>query len=77
MNPIKWLALQFLKVWHMISPAFGPRCRFYPSCSVYAQQAIKKYGLIRGGYKSILRVAKCNPLHPGGYDPLDPSESEK
>lgn len=44
-------------------------CRFYPSCSEYAIDAIEKYGTIRGVGKSICRVVRCNPLSPGGYDP--------
>jgi len=47
----------------------GPVCRFHPSCSRYAIEALKKYGLIRGLIKSILRFLRCHPWHPGGYDP--------
>lgn len=53
-----------------ISPALGPRCRFYPTCSQYSYEAIEKYGAVKGGYLSILRIFKCHPFHPGGYDPL-------
>ncbi|NLB42007.1 MAG: membrane protein insertion efficiency factor YidD [Clostridiales bacterium] len=53
-----------------ISPMFPPSCRFYPTCSQYSMQAIEKYGSIKGLYLSLIRVLKCNPLHPGGYDPL-------
>ncbi|NLC44043.1 MAG: membrane protein insertion efficiency factor YidD [Clostridiales bacterium] len=53
-----------------ISPIFPPSCRFYPTCSQYSMQAIEKYGSIKGLYLSLVRVLKCNPLHPGGYDPL-------
>ncbi len=45
-------------------------CRFYPTCSHYGYQAIAKYGLIKGGYLSVWRVLRCQPLHPGGYDPV-------
>ncbi len=54
-----------------ISPFLGRRCRFYPSCSSYSLEAIEKYGAIKGGYKSLKRILKCNPFHPGGYDPVD------
>jgi len=54
-----------------ISPMFPPSCRFYPTCSQYSKQAIEKYGSIKGLYLSIRRILKCNPLHPGGYDPLN------
>lgn len=45
-------------------------CRFYPSCSQYAIDSINKYGIIKGGFKSVLRILKCNPFHSGGYDPV-------
>ena len=45
-------------------------CRFYPSCSEYMVQSISKHGLIKGGWRGILRVLRCNPFHPGGYDPV-------
>lgn len=53
-----------------ISPLKPPSCRFYPTCSEYAIQAIKKYGILKGIGKSVIRVAKCHPFHPGGYDPV-------
>lgn len=53
-----------------ISPLKPPSCRFYPTCSDYAIQAIKKYGILKGTGKAIIRVAKCHPFHPGGYDPV-------
>jgi len=52
------------------SPLFPARCRFYPSCSTYAEEAVRKYGLLRGGLKAAWRVLRCNPLSPGGYDPV-------
>ncbi|WP_010246654.1 membrane protein insertion efficiency factor YidD [Acetivibrio cellulolyticus] len=45
-------------------------CRFYPTCSQYAIDAISKYGIIRGSVKSLKRLLKCHPFHPGGYDPV-------
>lgn len=54
-----------------ISPIKPRTCRFYPTCSQYSIQAISKYGAIKGGYKSIKRIIRCNPFNKGGYDPLD------
>ena len=53
-----------------ISPLKGPTCRFYPTCSEYSIQALKKYGLKRGFWKSVKRILKCHPFHPGGHDPV-------
>ncbi len=53
-----------------ISPFFPQTCRFYPNCSTYAIQAIEHYGVLKGLGKSAIRVLKCNPFHPGGYDPV-------
>jgi len=54
-----------------LSPLKGRRtCRFYPTCSEYALQAIRKYGVIKGGIKAVWRLLRCNPFNPGGYDPL-------
>ena len=51
-----------------ISPLIGPRCRFYPSCSQYAAQAILKHGVLRGSWLAIARLGRCHPFHPGGVD---------
>ena len=53
-----------------ISPMFPPCCRFTPTCSAYALEAIQKYGALKGGYLSVRRVLRCNPFHKGGYDPV-------
>ncbi|MDY6972372.1 MAG: membrane protein insertion efficiency factor YidD [Thermodesulfobacteriota bacterium] len=53
-----------------ISPFRSPSCRFYPTCSDYARRAINKHGIIKGGFLSLIRIFKCHPYHPGGYDPL-------
>ena len=52
-----------------ISPLLGSNCRFSPTCSQYAIEAIEKYGVIRGIWKSVKRIARCHPFSPGGYDP--------
>jgi putative membrane protein insertion efficiency factor len=52
-----------------LSPLLGPACRFEPSCSRYMVGAVRKYGLIRGFWKGLMRFLRCHPWHPGGYDP--------
>lgn len=53
-----------------ISPYLPPSCRFYPTCSEYTMQAIKKYGILKGIFLGTKRILRCNPLCKGGYDPL-------
>lgn len=53
-----------------LSPFFGNNCRFYPSCSNYSQLAIKRHGIKKGIYLSIIRICKCHPWYKGGYDPV-------
>jgi len=54
----------------IVSPFFPPQCRFYPTCSSYFIQALEKYGFFKGSVLGIKRILKCNPFHPGGYDPV-------
>ncbi|BCS56114.1 membrane protein insertion efficiency factor YidD [Geobacter sp. SVR] len=53
-----------------LSPLLPAACRFYPSCSEYSRESIHRYGFTRGVRLSLLRLCKCHPFHPGGYDPV-------
>ena len=61
------MCIRFYQIF--ISPLKPPTCRFYPTCSAYAIEAIQKKGPVKGTWLAIKRIAKCHPFHPGGYDP--------
>ncbi|MCM2971337.1 membrane protein insertion efficiency factor YidD [Larsenimonas suaedae] len=60
-----------------ISPLTGPSCRFYPTCSSYALEAISQYGPFKGGWMALKRLSKCHPWHEGGIDPVPPANGER
>lgn len=54
----------------VISPLKPPTCRFYPTCSHYGLESVKRFGAIKGGWLTVKRIVKCHPFHPGGFDPV-------
>lgn len=55
---------------YFLSPMLGPACRFHPSCSHYAEEALATHGLLSGGWLAARRICRCGPWHAGGYDPV-------
>jgi hypothetical protein len=65
-----WLLIAAVRLYQIfLSPVLGRQCRFLPTCSQYFILAVKKYGAVRGSCRGVLRICRCHPFHPGGYDP--------
>ncbi len=70
-NIAKLVALQMLRAYKWaISPLFPPACRFVPTCSEYAMEAVERYGALRGGWMAFARILRCHPFARSGYDPV-------
>lgn len=68
---MKALLLLFIGGYRVaLRPLLGPACRFAPSCSVYAEEAVRRHGAITGGWMAVRRIGRCHPWNPGGYDPV-------
>ncbi len=68
---MKYLALWSIRLYQLtLSNLFPSTCRFEPSCSHYASEAIARYGIVRGGWLALRRLGRCHPFNPGGYDPV-------
>lgn len=76
-NPIKYALIALLKVYRaVISPLYGQVCRYHPSCSAYALEAVTEHGSIKGSWLAVRRLGRCHPWAAGGYDPV-PSKRAK
>lgn len=68
---MRWLLILLVRGYQVaLSPLFPSQCRFVPSCSAYAIEALERHGAVRGGWLTIRRLARCHPFCPGGYDPV-------
>jgi len=68
---LRWVLVVMVRIYQvLISPLLGQRCRFYPSCSQYAVEALSRFGAVRGGWLVLKRIVRCHPFQPGGHDPV-------
>jgi hypothetical protein len=71
MSPLAYLLALPIRLYkRLLSPLLPPACRFHPTCSVYALQALEKHGALRGVRLTLWRLLRCQPFHPGGFDPV-------
>jgi len=68
---VKSVLLALIRGYQLVlRPLFGANCRFHPSCSDYAREAVERHGALSGAWLAVKRIARCHPYHPGGYDPV-------
>lgn len=73
MNPITWLFKALIKGYQwFVSPVLPGSCRYYPTCSSYALEALSTHGALKGGWLGLKRIVRCHPWNDGGYDPVPP-----
>jgi len=70
MRPGRWLQGLVRGYQRLVSPVIGPRCRYLPTCSEYAYEALGEHGALRGTWLVVRRIGRCHPFHEGGYDPV-------
>lgn len=70
LRPRTWVVMIIRAYQKLVSPGLGANCRYQPTCSTYAAQAISRFGVLRGALLGIRRLGRCHPLRPGGYDPV-------